>query len=149
MTTPNLHPAPAHVPHPLGHHTWWGWLGLFLVAGLVIAIVVLSWPMQTATVAPGAGLPMMDAASADSVLNYIRVHELVKPVTVVDPAAQSTLNYIRAHEAVRAIAAADPADQSVMNYVQAHESLLPDAVVPLDPNTRAVFDYLRAHGFGR
>lgn len=64
-----------------------------------------------------------------NLLRYLRP----EPITP-DPALPSVMNYIRVHEAVRPTF--DPADDSARS----------NPALPLDPNARSVYDYLRAHG---
>lgn len=99
MTAPNLHRAPVPVHHPTGHSFVW-WLGVTMLAILVVAIVVVGWPAQSPAITSSAR-PVtvdLDAAPVCSVCGAFTT-AVAKPAAV-DPAASAVLSYIRVHEMV-------------------------------------------------
>lgn len=121
---------------------------LLLVVGIgIVAYAFMATPTSPATTTNPNSLKALPP-QLRSLIYSLRVQNIlrhIRPEPIApDPALPSVMNYIYAHESVPPTF--DPVAQSTLAYIQAHEAAQPTIAVPLDPNARSVYEYLRAHG---
>ena len=105
-------------------YRWIGALGLLTVVVALVGYGFTGMPAAPSRAADRAQVSLVEPA-APSVLDYLRVHSIVQPLSTpavsVDPAQRSVVEYIRAHESVEQPSAPwDPAVQAVLEYLRAH-----------------------------